>query len=83
LQLQSDPLVNRLEMLRKAVLRDIHKMHAFLRFRPVNDADGSERFIAWFEPDHFIVEGTAGFFIDRFRAEMVDFNAGRVFALEP
>jgi DNA polymerase len=66
LDVQSDRVVHRLEMLRKAVRRDLHKMHAFLRFRRLEDADG-ERFVAWFEPDHYIVEATAGFFVDRFR----------------
>jgi DNA polymerase len=67
LEVQSDPVVHRLEMLRKAIRRDLHKMHAFLRFRRIEDAQGNERFIAWFEPDHYIVEATADFFVDRFR----------------
>ena len=67
LQVQSDRVVHRLEMLRKAVRRDLHKMHAFLRFRRIEDADNGERFVAWFEPDHFIVEATSAFFVDRFR----------------
>ena len=65
LEVASDPLVHRLELMAKSVRRDLHKMHAFLRFRRIEDADG-ERFAAWFEPDHFIVEATAGFFVDRF-----------------
>lgn len=65
LEVQSDPVVHRLEMLAKAIRRDLHKMHAFLRFRRVADA-AQERFIAWFEPDHYIVEATAKFFVDRF-----------------
>ncbi len=48
--------------------RDLHKMHAFVRFRRVPHKGGSECFVAWFEPDHFILEATADFFIDRFRA---------------
>lgn len=59
----SDPLVHRLYGMEKSVRRDLHKMHAFVRFRETPDG----RMIAWFEPDHFIVEATAGFFIDRFR----------------
>jgi uracil-DNA glycosylase family protein len=42
-------------------------MHAFLRFRRLEAANGGERFIAWFEPDHYIVEAVAEFFVDRFR----------------
>jgi probable DNA metabolism protein len=64
----ADPLVHKLQMMGKSVRRDLHKMHAFLRFRPQITADGTERFVAWFEPEHFIVEATADFFIERFRA---------------
>lgn len=68
LEIMSDPLVHRLERMRKAVARDLHKMHAFLRFRQVEMPDGGERFLAWFEPDHFIIEAAAPFFVDRFSA---------------
>ncbi len=61
----ADPLVRRIEALAKTVRREIHKMHAFVRFREVTDDDGS-RFVAWFEPDHHIVRATAGFFVRRF-----------------
>lgn len=61
LQDEADPLVRRLTALGKEVRRDIHKMHAFLRFREV---DG--RFIAFFEPDHHIVRRSAAFFVNRF-----------------
>ena len=62
---QADPLVRRVEVLAKAVRRDIHKMRAFVRFREVQDDDGA-RFVAWFEPDHHIVRANAGFFVRRF-----------------
>ncbi len=64
----ADPLVHRLERLDKAVHRDIHKMHAFLRFRALRDPDGGERYVAWFEPDHHIVEAVAPFFVERFES---------------
>ncbi|MBP2300820.1 UdgX family uracil-DNA binding protein [Azospirillum picis] len=70
----ADPLVHRLAMLDKAVRRDLHKMHAFLRFRELRGPDGpdggpgAERYVAWFEPDHFIVEATAPFFVERFES---------------
>ncbi len=67
LDIASDPLVHRLELMRKSVRRDIHKMHAFLRFRRVEE-NGGERFVAWFEPEHFILERAAPFFVDRFGA---------------
>jgi uracil-DNA glycosylase len=66
LEIQSDPLVHRLERMRKSVRRDLHKMHAFLRFRRLEAAD-AERFVAWFEPDHYILEAVAEFFVERFR----------------
>ncbi|MGN6552058.1 MAG: UdgX family uracil-DNA binding protein [Pararhizobium sp.] len=68
LEVPSDPLVHRLEAMRKSVGRDLHKMHAFLRFRRVETKGGGERFLAFFEPEHFIVEKTAAFFVERFRA---------------
>jgi DNA polymerase len=64
LAMPHDPLVHRIAMMRKAIRRDLHKMHAFLRFRCV---EGTERFVAWFEPGHFILEATAAFFVERFR----------------
>src|SRR4029078_12453568 len=39
---EADPLVRRLQHLAKAVRRDIHKMHAFVRFREIDD-----RFVAF------------------------------------
>jgi DNA polymerase len=50
----------------RAVARDMHKMHAFVRFRPVTDGDGHTVQVAWFEPDHYITEANAGFFVRRF-----------------
>ncbi len=35
----------------------------FVRFRDVD-----EHYVAWFEPDHYILEATADFFIERFRS---------------
>jgi DNA polymerase len=67
LEVHSDPLVHRLSLMAKSVRRDIHKMHAFLRFRRVDDEHG-ERFVAWFEPEHFILERVASFFVERFRS---------------
>ena len=60
------PCSHRLERLAKEVRRDVHKMHAFVRFREVEQTDGSTRFVAFFEPDHHIVRHTAGFFVRRF-----------------
>lgn len=62
---KAGPLLRRLDDMAKSVRRDIHKMRAFLRFREVAD-DIGPRFIAWFEPDHYIVRTNARFFVDRF-----------------
>ncbi len=65
LEIASDPLVRRLEDMERAVRRDRHKMTAFVRFREIDAPDGA-RFVAWFEPEHYIEELTAPFFVDRF-----------------
>jgi DNA polymerase len=61
----ADPLVRRVEALAKDVRREIHKMHAFVRFREVATDEG-ERFVAWFEPEHHVVRAAAPFFARRF-----------------
>ena len=63
---RADPLLDRLALMAKDVRRDEHKMHAFVRFREVEEPGGATRFVAWFEPDHHIVRLTAGFFVRRF-----------------
>lgn len=67
LEFKADPLVHRLELMEKSVRRDLHKMHAFLRFRRLETGDGGEQFVAWFEPEHDIVAAVAPFFVERFR----------------
>lgn len=57
--------VHRMSGMDKAVRRDIHKMRAFVRFRLV-ERDGQSWYVAWFEPDHLIVERNAPFFVKRF-----------------
>ena len=54
----------------QAVRRDMHKMKAFVRFRPIEDGAGPgvPLHVAWFEPEHHIVEATAPFFARRFTA---------------
>jgi probable DNA metabolism protein len=61
----TDPEVQRALNLAKSVRRDTHKMRAFVRFRAVEEPEGT-RHVAWFEPDHYIVEANADFFIRRF-----------------
>ena len=67
--LRHDPLdADRMqaELMARAVRRDMHKMTAFVRFRPLSTAPGDLEHIAWFEPDHHIVEASAPFFARRF-----------------
>ncbi len=67
LQLASDPDVLTARRMEKAVRREEHKMHAFVRFRKAGETEaGREHFVAWFEPEHWIVERAAPFFRDRF-----------------
>lgn len=63
---EADPLVRRVIDLAKSVRRDIHKMHAFVRFREIASPDGRSRFVAFFEPEHHIVRRAASFFVSRF-----------------
>ena len=63
----ADPEVQRVQRLAQSVRRDAHKMRAFLRFREVIEPEGA-RHVAWFEPEHFIVEANAPFFVRRFGA---------------
>ena len=65
LSIFSDTLVYKLRHMQRAVGRDLHKMTAFLRFRKVEDDEG-DRFIAWFEPQHLILQPAAEFFMKRF-----------------
>lgn len=62
---RADPDVAACRDLAKAVRRDVHKMRAFIRFREIKRSSGRQ-FVAWFEPDHHIVEHNAPFFVGRF-----------------
>lgn len=78
----ADSDIHRLMMMDKAIHREVHKMHAFVRFRKVGTAkvgtakvetaqveaarECEETFIAWFEPQHDVVMRALPFFIDRF-----------------
>ena len=67
LQRATDADVTALRGQVQAVRRDEHKMHAFVRFRRVDTADG-EQFVAWHRPDHPILRLAAPFFARRFPA---------------
>jgi probable DNA metabolism protein len=67
--LQRNPLdADRVQALHmaQAVRRDIQKMKALIHFSVFNEAPGSEALhLAWFDPDHHIVEAVAPFFVRR------------------
>lgn len=69
--LRHDPLdaqIMQAQGMARAVHRDMHKMKAFVRFRPIQRPDADPLHVAWFEPEHHIVAATAPFFRDRFTA---------------
>lgn len=61
----ADAAIAKLALYSKAVRRDIHKMHAFVRFHEKGGENGP-LFVAWFEPDHFILKKATPFFAERF-----------------
>jgi probable DNA metabolism protein len=70
-----DDDVYRLLQMDKAVRRDVHKLHAFVRFRRVADAPSQpgddddsarEHYVAWFVPTHDCLALAAPFFARRF-----------------
>jgi DNA polymerase len=65
LEVPTDADVHALRAMAKSVQREIHHMRAFVRFREVATPDGPW-YVAWFEPQHDIVEVNAPFFRDRF-----------------
>jgi uracil-DNA glycosylase len=65
MSIESDPDIRQLNLMAKAVRRDVHKFHAFVRFRRV-ECDDKEIFVAWHEPHHFTVEMASPFFARRF-----------------
>lgn len=63
----SDDHVRKASVMAKAVRREIHKTHAFVRFQKLGETDlGREIFVAWFEPEHHVIELATPFFRDRF-----------------
>ena len=66
LENRADPSVAQAHAFAKAIRRDIHKMHAFVRFKEQHGRADRRLFTAWFEPDHRIEEAVAEFFARRF-----------------
>jgi DNA polymerase len=65
LNIDIDPDVAQFRSLLSQVRHDLHKMHAFVRFRKIQDNQG-EHFIAWHKPTHRILALAAPFFSERF-----------------
>lgn len=61
-----DECVHALRQFEKAVHRDIHKMHAFVRFQK-RAIDGHNEFLAYYRPDFKVFRLATPFFVDRFR----------------
>ena len=61
----TDPDVSQMAAMAKAVHRDQHRMQAAVRFREVG-RERESHYLAWFEPEHHIVELAAPFFAGRF-----------------
>lgn len=58
-----------LNLMARQVSREIHKMHAFVRFKPVHSTgQDTPVHVAWFEPEHHILRAAAPFFVRRFAA---------------
>lgn len=70
MEARSDPDVGRLDRRVSAVRRDAQRLKAFVRFKSIADASGLERFVAWFEPEHYVLERVAPFFVRRFTGMM-------------
>jgi probable DNA metabolism protein len=69
--LRSDPIdadMLTAQQMGQAVRRDLHKIKAFLRLRPLEDGEHSDAplHLGWFEPSHHILEAAAPWFVRRF-----------------
>jgi DNA polymerase len=65
LEIATDPDVSQVTAMAKAAHRDEHRMHTLVRFREIGREQKSH-YVAWFEPEHHIVELAAPFFARRF-----------------
>ncbi len=65
LEIADDPDVAKVTAMAKAVRRDAHRMQVLVRFREIG-RESKSHYVAWFEPQHHIVELSAPFFARRF-----------------
>ena len=61
----ADPDGAKLHAMVKAVHREEHDMHAYIRFRERREEAGAPRFVAWFEPSHDVLPQVARHFAAR------------------
>ena len=61
----ADPDGGQLQAMVKAVQREVHDMHAYVRFRERAEDAGAPRFVAWFEPTHHVLPQVAQHFARR------------------
>jgi DNA polymerase len=66
LAVEVDDDVAAMRKMEHQVRHDLHKMHAFVRFRKVAVPDSGEHYIAWYQPDHRVLRLAAPFFAERF-----------------
>lgn len=67
LKVTVDDDVNEAMTMQRQVRWDAHRMSGFVRFERGSDEEG-ELFVAWYRPDHYVVEMAAGSFVRRFGA---------------
>ena len=67
LAIVTDPQVDQALGYQKSVNQAAHKMHAFVRFRRVDDPPEpqTEEYAAWFVPPHYVLERGVNFFVER------------------
>ncbi len=63
-----DPDAAKLTAMLRQIREEEHDMHAFVRFRRTLAPDGSEHWVAWFNPVHAILRRVAPFFARRYPA---------------
>lgn len=64
LKLPSDKDIREADIFKKSIARDIHKMHAFVRFKRAPTKE--EHYVAWHKPEHLILRAGVPFFVKRF-----------------
>ncbi len=66
LEIATDDDVIAAHHMQKAVSREIHKVHAFVRFQKTEDPEGRERYVAWIKTEHPVLPLAVPLFVRRF-----------------